>query len=88
MTCDSWEVVNKEVAITNGKSIIGTKWAFKKKQEQDGQVRYKSRMVAKGYQQIPGVDYTKKFAPVAHNMSTKMILLLTLWFGWTCHAAI
>jgi hypothetical protein len=38
---------------------------FKKKDEQDGSIRYKSRIVTKGYLQIPGVDYTESFAPVA-----------------------
>src|SRR4051812_37076657 len=51
-----------------------------------GDVRYKSRIVAKGYQQIPGLDYTERFAPVVSNILTRMVFALTLWFGWVCHA--
>jgi hypothetical protein len=40
---------------------------FKKKDEQDGSTRYKSRIVTKGYLQIPGVDYTESFTSRRHN---------------------
>ena len=39
---DSWKVVNKEEARNAGKTIAGSKWVFKKKQEPDGTTRYKS----------------------------------------------
>jgi hypothetical protein len=49
----------------NRKENLKVKWVFKKKDEQDVWIRYKSRIVTKGYLQIPGVDYTESFAPVA-----------------------
>ena len=33
-----------------------------------------ARLVALGYSQIPGVDYTDNFAPVAHDVSFRIAL--------------
>ena len=59
-TNGTWELVLPP----KGKKIIGYKWVFKVKHNADGSVeRYKSRLVAKGYNQRPGFDYLEIFAP-------------------------
>ena len=46
--------------------IIGTKWIFKNKTDEDGEIiRNKSRLVAQGYTQVERVDFDESFAPVA-----------------------
>ena len=35
---------------------------------------YRARLVALGYSQIPVVDYTDNFAPVAHDVSFRIVL--------------
>ena len=35
---------------------------------------YRARLVALGYSQIPGVDYTDNFAAVAHDVSFRIAL--------------
>jgi hypothetical protein len=48
------------------KNVIGTKWVFRNKLNEDGQVtRNKSKLVCKGYAQIEGIDFEKTYAPVA-----------------------
>jgi hypothetical protein len=39
-------------------NVIGTKWIFKNKQEEDGEiVRYKACLVAQGFRQMEGLDF-------------------------------
>ena len=56
--------------IPKNRRLIGNKWVFKIKR--DGM--YRARLVALGYSQIPGVDYTDNFAPVAHDVSFRIAL--------------
>ena len=64
-----WRKVDK-VKIPENRRLIGNKWVFKIKR--DG--TYRARLVALGYSQIPGVDYTDNFAPVAHDVSFRIAL--------------
>jgi hypothetical protein len=61
------------------KTLMTTKWVFKKKVEQDGSIRYKARCVSKGFMQIPGVDYTESFAPVATDTAIRMVVGIFLY---------
>ncbi|KAI3758417.1 hypothetical protein L6452_05978 [Arctium lappa] len=56
-----WRLVPKP----EGKTVIGTKWVFKNKKDEDGIViRNKARLVAKGYRQDEGIDYDETYAPM------------------------
>ncbi|CAI7877459.1 unnamed protein product [Closterium sp. NIES-53] len=57
----TWEMVE----LAEGCKAITSKWLFKIKSDADGKIeRYKSRLVAKGYQKKEKVDYKELFAPV------------------------
>ncbi|CAI7734425.1 unnamed protein product [Closterium sp. NIES-53] len=57
----TWELVE----LPEGRKAIMSKWLFKIKSDADGKIeRYKSRLVAKGYQQKEKVEYKELFAPV------------------------
>ena len=60
----------ERVKIPENRRLIGNKWVFKI--ERDGS--YRARLVALGYSQIPGIDYTDNFAPVAHDVSFRIAL--------------
>jgi hypothetical protein len=54
---------------------IGTKWVWKNKEGEKGEVvRNKSRIVAQGYSQKQGIDYEETFAPVARLVAIRILL--------------
>jgi hypothetical protein len=61
-----------------GMNLIDTKWIFKKKKNERGEtVRYKARVVARGFTQQYGVDYRETFAPVLKTKSLRLIIALS-----------
>ncbi|GJW22644.1 retrovirus-related pol polyprotein from transposon TNT 1-94, partial [Tanacetum coccineum] len=68
---DVWELVPQPKNMT----IIGTKWVFRNKLDENGIVsRNKARLVAQGYNQQEGIDYDETYAPVARLESIRILL--------------
>jgi hypothetical protein len=70
----------KRISSADRKSsrILQAKWVYKVKN--DG--RYRARLVVKGYNQIPGVDFTESHSPVACDTTIRLILILCLLSNW------
>jgi hypothetical protein len=57
-------------------NVIGTKWVFKNKQGEDGEVvSIKALLVAQGYSQVEGLDFGETFAPVARLEAIRILLV-------------
>ena len=68
---EAWELV----PCPKDKNIIGTKWVFKNKMNEEGQViRNKARLVCKGYSQIEGIDFNETFALATRLEAIRMLL--------------
>ncbi|GJW12858.1 retrovirus-related pol polyprotein from transposon TNT 1-94 [Tanacetum coccineum] len=68
---DVWELVPQPRNMT----IIGTKWVFRNKLDENGVVsRNKARLVAQGYNQQEGIDYDETDAPVARLEYIRILL--------------
>ena len=74
-----WTLVDQPESVR----LIGCKWVFKKKIDMDGNVQtYKSRLVAKGYSQVPGRDFDETFAPVAMVKSIRILLAIVAYYDY------
>src|SRR6266850_3170716 len=73
----TWELVD----LSAGRKAVKLKWVFKHKA--DG--RYHARLVAKGFTQIPGLDYDETFSPVACFESLRLLLALAVLEDWEVH---
>jgi hypothetical protein len=59
-------------------NVVGSKRVFRNKQDEYGVViRNKTRLVAKGYSQVEGLDFDKSFAHIARLESIRMLLAYT-----------
>ncbi|KAL8132289.1 hypothetical protein AgCh_007965 [Apium graveolens] len=69
--CDVWELVPPP----QDAKIIGTRWVFKNKKDEDGNIiRNKARLVAQGYNQQEGIDYNETYAPVARLEAIRILM--------------
>ncbi|GJW85381.1 retrovirus-related pol polyprotein from transposon TNT 1-94 [Tanacetum coccineum] len=68
---DIWELVPQPRNMT----IIGTKWVFRNKLDENGIVsRNKARLVTQGCNQQEGIDYDETYASVARLESIRILL--------------
>ncbi|KAL2226296.1 UNVERIFIED_CONTAM: Copia protein [Sesamum indicum] len=58
---------------------IGYKWVFiHKSNERNEVVRYKARLVAQGFTQKPGIDYTETYSPVVDATTLRFLISLSV----------
>ena len=68
------------------RTVIGTKWVFRNKLDEEGNViRNKARLVVKGYNQQEGIDYDETFAPVARLEAIRLLIAFASHKGFKLH---
>ena len=66
-----------------GKEVVDAKLVFDHKKDKDGKIlRYKARLVARGFTQKHGVNYEETFAPTIRLDAMRIILALAAKQGW------
>ena len=68
-----WRKIQKS-KIPENRRLIKCKWVFEIKR--DG--RFRARLVTCGYSQIPGVDFSEAYAPVIHDVTWRILLIIYL----------
>nr|GEV24723.1 retrovirus-related Pol polyprotein from transposon TNT 1-94 [Tanacetum cinerariifolium] len=85
---ESWTMAMKEelnqflinvvwslVSPPENQTVVGTKWVFKNKLDENGVIsKNKARLVAQGYDQQEGIDFDETYAPVARLESIRILL--------------
>ncbi|GBE79255.1 hypothetical protein SCP_0204530 [Sparassis crispa] len=65
----AWQLLPR----TAGMNVVGCKWVYARKFDETGKWKAKARLIAKGFQQILGIDYFETHASVIHFESLWMI---------------
>ena len=79
---ETFELIDE---IPPGIKPIGSRWVYKLKRNADGSFKPKVRLVIKGYQQTPGIDFGETYAPVSKLASFRMLLAISTAYGWDIH---
>ena len=59
------------------------RWVYKLKTDLQGQItKYKARSVVKGFNQVPGVDYSETFSTTCRPESYRLIFILAMHNKW------
>ncbi|KAG5866685.1 hypothetical protein JTB14_014240 [Gonioctena quinquepunctata] len=64
-----WNLVDKP---EDNNSIVSCKWGFNTKSDVNGDIIYKARLVAEGFTQEYGVNYTETFSPVVRSSTLRL----------------
>ena len=68
-----------------GAKVISSKWVLKTKVRSDGSLKYKARVVAKGFMQRFGKDYEEVFTPTLSYKTFRFLCALSVCRGFYVH---
>ena len=68
----------KRSDVPNGRRLVKHKWVFDIKRSG----RFRARLVACGYSQIPGVDFQHSYAPTINDVSWRILIIAMLLFNY------
>lgn len=76
---NTWE----KVQLPKGKRLVGCRWVYTVKYKADRNIeRYKARLVARGYTQTYGIDYSETFSPVAQLDTIRVLFSVAVTQSW------
>lgn len=75
---NTWTLVD----LPPGSRPIHAKWVYKLKSGADGTPTYKARLVARGDEQIEGLDYKETFSPVVKWTTMRTLVSMAVQRNW------
>ena len=70
---DTFQIVPKE-----NRQVVGGRWVYSTKTDNNNSERYKARYVAKGYLQVQDMNYSETFSPTAKMTSVRILMDLAV----------
>ena len=75
----------KVTRLPENRAAIGGRWVYTLKTGPNGEPKHKARFVAKGYSQMPGIDYDETFSPTARISSVRTMIQYAVQNDITIH---
>jgi len=67
-------------------NVVGNQWAYRIKRHVDGSIeRYKARLIARGFTQQKGIDYSETFNPVIKQSTVRLVFFIVVSYNWKIH---
>ncbi|KAE8261460.1 hypothetical protein A4X09_0g7660, partial [Tilletia walkeri] len=69
-----------------GRTAVSSRWIYKRKTNSEGQiVKYKARVVARGFSQKPGLDYEETHAPTPALTALRVFVAIAIRYSLVVH---
>jgi len=70
----------------NKRKAVKTRYVYDIKRDSEGNVtRYKARLIAQGFNQVPGRDFDETWAPVPWSVTTRALFAMAAATEWQVH---
>lgn len=69
------------VKVPDDVPVIDSKWVFKIKRDAHGEVKFKARLVARGFTQKYGENYWATYAPVVRSSTIRLLIACAVEYG-------
>jgi hypothetical protein len=67
-------------------NVVGSRWVYRIKHRIDGSIkRYKARLVARGFTQQEGINYSETFSIVIKQATVRLVFFIAVSCNWKIH---
>lgn len=82
-----WSLVDRPAMMKDGRkaNIIDSRWVFKRKTESDGKIKYKARLVIRGFKDKNHYDLRETYAPVSRLPLVRSIFAIANKYNLELH---